>query len=414
MRNSFKVAKWEVKRNVKNKTYIIGLFMTPMMLLVFAFISNFMSNSDDGEAATVDVYIDDQLEVMDSIQETVHNHGLNWEIHSTNLDLDSLEKKLESSENTAFLILTEEEVSQGTMSVYTSADMPSHFTNELQLLESPIQWRHAEELGLSTDQLEILTTPITFNEVSVDDMKTSADQLAANDHPIDQRLAKLVPGIFGGLILFSIVIAGMYIFQSASLEKKDKIAEIILSSVTPGDLMQGKIIGYFVLGLLQVGVILVFALPIAIWQLDFPVLRHLWVPESLMFIFIAVLGYLLYAALFVGIGATMTEVSSAGNFQGLVMMLPFLPLLLIGPVLNDPSGLVAKVGTYIPFTTPGILMFRLVLLEEWPWLEVSIAFIVLIVSIWLFMKLAGKIFKIGILMYGKNATPSEVWRWLRA
>src|SRR5690625_8034256 len=65
----------------------------------------------------------------------------------------------------------------------------------------------------------------------------------------DKFLNRLIPGIFAGIILFSIVISGMMIFQSASQEKKDKIAELILSYLTPQELMQGKIIGYFVLGL---------------------------------------------------------------------------------------------------------------------------------------------------------------------
>ena len=206
----------------------------------------------------------------------------------------------------------------------------------------------------------------------------------------------------------------MYIFQSASLEKKDKIAEIILSSVTPGELMQGKIIGYFILGLLQSAVLLVFVVPLAMWNLDFPVLEYLFVPETLLFIAIAILGYLLFASLFVGIGATLEDVSASGNFQGIVMMLPFLPFIFISPVFSNPNGVIAQIGTYFPFTTPGVLMMRLAMLEEWPWVEIIIALAILIVSIWIFMKLAGKIFQVGILMYGKNATPKEIWRWLRA
>ncbi|MDY0409587.1 ABC transporter permease [Virgibacillus soli] len=196
--------------------------------------------------------------------------------------------------------------------------------------------------------------------------------------------------MFAGIILLSIIFAGMYIFQSASQEKKDKIAEIILSSITPGELMQGKIIGYFVLGLVQAAVLLFFAIPITLWKTDIPVFEYLFVPETLLLVFIAILGYLLFASLFVGIGATMADVSSAGNFQGIVMMLPFLPFALIGPVISDPSGLVAQIGTYVPFTTPGILLLRLTMLEEWPWIEIAIALVILIVSIWLFMKLAGK------------------------
>src|SRR5690625_4316649 len=100
------------------------------------------------------------------------------------------------------------------------------------------------------------------------------------------------------------------------------------------------------------------------------------------------MGYLLFTALFVGVGATMADVSSAGNFQGLVMMLPFLPFVFIGPVVSDPSGLFAKIGTYIPFSTPGVLLLRLSLLEEWPGIEIMIALVLLIASSWLCMKLA--------------------------
>src|SRR5699024_7039688 len=123
---------------------------------------------------------------------------------------------------------------------------------------------------------------------------------------------------------------------------------------------------------------------------------------------------LLFAAMFVGIGATMADVSSAGQFQGMVLMLPFLPFIFIGPVISDPGGLLAQIGTYIPFTSPGILILRLSMMSEWPWVEIIIALAILALSIWVFMKLAGKIFKVGILMYGKNATPKEIWKWIRA
>src|SRR5699024_12688960 len=103
-----------------------------------------------------------------------------------------------------------------------------------------------------------------------------------------------------------------------------------------------------------------------------------------------------------------------GNFQGMVMMLPFLPFIFIAPVINDPSGIVAQVGTYIPFTTPGVLLMRLMVLEEWPWVEIIIELAILVVSIWILTKVAGKMFKTGIIMYGKNATPAEIWKWIRA
>ena len=227
-------------------------------------------------------------------------------------------------------------------------------------------------------------------------------------------LKRVIPGAFAGIILFSIVMTGMMIFQSASQEKKEKVAEIILSSLTPTELMQGKIIGYFVLGITQVIVWLIFAVPLVMWKLDIPLMEYLLVPELLLLLFIAFAGYLLFAAIFVALGATVEEMTATSNFQGMVMMLPFLPFLFIGPIMSDPSGLIAKVGSYIPVTAPGVLLLRLSMLEEWPWIEIIIALVVLVISIWLFMKLAGKIFKMGILMYGKNATPKEIWKWMWA
>ncbi|WP_234410444.1 ABC transporter permease [Caldalkalibacillus mannanilyticus] len=205
----------------------------------------------------------------------------------------------------------------------------------------------------------------------------------------------------------------MMIFQSASQEKKEKVAEMVLSSITANDLMQGKIIGYFVLGIFQVTIWLVIALPIIEWRTDIPVFSYLFVPELLLLLLIAIAGYLLFASIFVSIGATVEEINTSSNFQGIIMMLPFIPFILFGPIFADPNGLIAKVGTFFPITAPGVLLIRLSILEEWPWIEILLAIVVLFVSIWLFMKLAGKIFKTGILLYGKNATPQEIWKWIR-
>ena len=414
MRNAIKVAKWEIKRNVKNKSFIIGIFMTPVIFLIFMLISGLMGSSGDDasvEEETTNVYVNDTIGLYDRLESTAEEYAFRWEMEATDLSEEEMEKELEDSEDTAYIFLNEQTIASGLIPVYTTDDISFSFMNQVQLLESPIKFWQAEELGLSDEELAVVSSPLTFEETTAQDLQESSSGKAEVQEDLMQRI---VPGIFGGILLLSIVFTGMYIFQSASLEKKDKIAEIILSSVTPGELMQGKIIGYFILGLLQSAVLLVFAVPFAMWKLDFPVLEYLLVPQTLLFIVIAILGYLLFASLFVGIGATLEDVSTSGNFQSLVMMLPFLPFIFMGPVFSNPDGLIAQIGTYIPFTTPGVLMMRLAMLEEWPWVEIIIALAILIVSIWIFMKLAGKIFQVGILMYGKNATPKEIWRWLRA
>src|SRR5699024_11550646 len=118
--------------------------------------------------------------------------------------------------------------------------------------------------------------------------------------------------------------------------------------------------------------LLAVTLLFALWELHIPRFTDFLAAEPILLVTIEILGYLLFSALFVGIGATMTDVSSARQFHGMVLMLPFLPFIFIGPVLANPSGLFAQIGTYIPFTAPGVLLLRLTILEEWPWLEIVI------------------------------------------
>ncbi|MFS0750193.1 ABC transporter permease [Oceanobacillus sp. 1P07AA] len=403
MHNAWKVAKWEIKRNLKNKTFVIGLFISPLLLLLFYFIGSLFSDSNESEQMTV--YVNDQMEVFSEFENIVDQQGLDWQIEATDVsqaELDEIEE-----DNTAYLFIFEEAIQSGFVPMHLSEDIDPAFIGQVQSLSAPLQAMRATDSGLSNQEAEQLLQPVVFIDETTADANEDSEAMA-------DTLQQIVPGIFAGVIMLSIVFTGMAIFQSASQEKKDKIAEIILSSLTPSELMQGKIIGYFVLGLIQVVVFIGIILPVAVWQLDIPLLEYIFVPETILLVFIALLSYLMFAAIFVGIGATMADVTTAGNFQGMVMMLPFIPFILAGPVISDPNGIVATVSTYIPFTSPGVLLLRLTFLEEWPWIEIIIALAILIVSIVIFMKLAGKIFQVGILMYGKNATPKEIWKWIRA
>lgn len=412
MRNTMKVAKWEIKRNLKNKSFIIGLFLTPIIFLLFAMLPSIFGDSDEGEPAVTQVFVNDELDVFEDLQGTVDQHGLDWQMHRTDISEEEAASELDESADTAYIFVDDRALEDGVVPVYTSEEMDGFFTNEVQFLEEPLRSLQMEQFGLSDAQLAAVKQGVTFDETAVDDVAVKEADTEA-ELGVDP-MERIVPAAFAGIILLSIVFTGMMVFQSASQEKKDKIAEIILSSLTPGELMQGKIVGYFVLGIIQVVVFLVFIIPLAIWKTDIPIMEYLLVPELALLVGLAILGYLLFASIFVGLGATMADISTSGNFQGMVLMLPFLPFVFIGPILSDPNGLFAQIGTYIPFTSPGVLIMRLAMLEEWPWIEIAIAFAILIVSVWLFMKLAGKIFKVGILMYGKNATPGEIWKWIRA
>lgn len=412
MRNTIKVAKWEIKRNLKNKSFIISLFLTPIIFVLFGFLGSMMGDDSDN-GAEGKIYVNDQMGIFESLQATVKQYDLPFELKKTDVKESDVEKKLEDKEDTAYLFINEQGFTKGNLPLYTSEDFSSTLSSQLQILAEPIKGIQIQQLGLTQEQLTAIEKPVTIQAISVDELKDKSETEKAGEET--QLMERVVPGVFAGVILLSIIFSGMMIFQSASQEKKDKIAEIILSSVTPGELMQGKILGYFVLGLVQVAVFIGFGIPFILWKLsDFPLFEYLFVPELLLFLLIAVLGYLLFASIFVGIGATMSDISTAGNFQSLVIMIPFISFFFMGPVATNPTGVLAQVLSYVPFTSPVILLFRLVMLDEWSWMEISISLVILAASVWLFMKLAGKIFKVGILLYGKNATPGEIWKWIRA
>ncbi|MCJ7840145.1 ABC transporter permease [Lederbergia sp. NSJ-179] len=406
MRNSWKVAKWEIRRNMKNKSFIISLIITPIIFMLFAFIPT-LFNSDK---ETTQVYILDELNVYGQVEEMVAASELNWNLHQTDLDEAAMAEKVREEENTAYIALTAAGLENGKIPVYLNEDVEEDFLYEASILETPLRQLQLERMDLTDKQVEVIGKGVSLEPIETTDTSSAAKEESGEAE--GESFDHIVPGIAAGIILFSIVITGMMIFTSASQEKKEKVAEIILSSITPTDLMQGKIIGYFILGITQVAVWLAFLLPIALWKIDFPIIEYLFVPELAVLLVIALAGYLLFSAIFVGMGATVEDMSSTSNFQGIVMMIPFIPFIFMGPIITDPSGVIAKVLTFIPFTTPGVLLIRLTMLEEWPWIEIIIALVVLLISIWLAMKAAGKIFKVGILMYGKNATPKEIWKWL--
>lgn len=408
MRNSFKVAKWEIKRNMMNKSFIISLLLTPAFFALFFFIPQ-LFNGDDAKN-TIDVFITDELGVMKDIEQLVDDEQLHWNVQLTTISEPEMGQQASLKENAVYISLTEKALNDGVVQVYKSDDIDESFLYEAHMLETPLRQLQLDRLDLSDDQKNIIANGISVQQADWQEPNSGEDLLAEDNDPLKQ----IVPGAFAAIILFSSVMTGMMIFTSASQEKKEKVAEIILSSVTPGELMQGKIIGYFVLGITQVAVWLAIGLPILAWKSDLPIVEYLFVPQVLLLVFLAIAGYLLFAAIFVAIGATVEDMTSTSNFQGLVMMLPFLPLIFIGPIIGDPSGLIAKIGSFIPLTAPAVWIMRLSLLEEWPWIEIGISLVILVVAIWLTMKAAGKVFKIGILMYGKNATPKEIWKWLWA
>ena len=157
---------------------------------------------------------------------------------------------------------------------------------------------------------------------------------------------------------------------------------------------------------------LVLAIPAAIFLLDFPVWEALGGVNLGLLALFGLCSYLLNAAMFVGLGATMDDIQNAGNAQGLVMMLPMLSFFFIAPVVSNPNGSVAVLASFFPFTSPVIMIIRSAMTQVPVW-QVVLSVIVLLLAVLAISLAAAKVFRVGMLMYGKTASLAEIGKWLR-
>ena len=267
-------------------------------------------------------------------------------------------------------------------------------------LTTVLQQIRLSSSDVSLEQLAFVTAPAQVRQVAME----------AELEP--QTMHMIVSMVFTILIFFLIFTSGTMLMQSALQEKRDRMAEVVLSSIRSGSLMQGKIVGHFLLGVIQLGFWLALGLPIALYFLDFPIIEALRAVNLPVILFFGLGGYFLFSALFISLGSTMEDMQSASNSQGFVMMLPMLSFLFLGPVISNPDGSIAVFASLFPFTSSAIMLLRSGLTTVPLWQSLTSGAL-LIVTAFLTSLMAAKIFRIGMLMYGKNASLKEVTKWLR-
>ncbi len=226
-----------------------------------------------------------------------------------------------------------------------------------------------------------------------------------------------VSGVFFFLIYISIFLYGAQIMRGVLEEKNNRIVEVLISSVRPTDLMLGKIIGIGFVGLTQYaiwGALAVLAsLPGVVAMLGMaeglPPIPALTIGAFIVFF---LLGYFLYAAIYAALAAPFNSEQEAQQ----LLMIPTMLLVLASTTwffaFNQPNGLMAVVLSFFPLTSP-LLMFMRISVQPPPFWQIGLSVAMLAASVWGMAWLAGRIYRIGILMYGKKPTIPEIFRWIR-
>jgi ABC-2 type transport system permease protein len=212
------------------------------------------------------------------------------------------------------------------------------------------------------------------------------------------------------------MIYGMNVARSIIQEKTSRIFEVMLATAKPSDLLAGKLIGVGAVGLTQIAIWVAavgaigtsIAAPLLSGQLN---LHFGWV-EGILFPAYFVLGYLLYASLFAGLAASCETEQELQMYTPLAALPIWLSFALIVLVVNNPDSALSIAASLFPATAPIIMMLR-VGSQMPPWWQFAASMAIMVLSIWGVLWVSSRLYRVGILMYGKRATLPELVRWLR-
>jgi len=271
-----------------------------------------------------------------------------------------------------------------------------------------VQEERFKVAGVSQDQVRQIQSRVPVATKGL--TKRNAATGAIEDATDENRIASFIlPAVLIMLMFMMVLIGAMPAMQGVVEEKQQRIAEVLLGSLTPFELMLGKLIGVVGIALTVSGVYLIGAFAVAA---RFGVLDQLGGPLIAWFILYLVLAVFMYGSLFMGVGAAAGDMKETQALQMPIMIVFTMPMLLLGAVIRDPSGPIAVWGSFIPFSAPMLMMARLAGPSNVPWWHAVIAALGVIATTLICVWAAGRIFRVGLLLQGKGVKFADLLKWV--
>jgi ABC-2 type transport system permease protein len=432
------VIKREFDSRVKKKSFLLATILVPLLFPAVIGGMLYFAIEESKNAEQQKVY------VLDESGSFKFENDKKYAFEELNLNLEEAKTIFTESEAYALLYLPKIELSnpQG-ITMYAkknpSLQASSYFENQI---ESQIRDQKLKESGINEAELESLKTNISLSTINVSD---TGEEKASS-----AGVAYGIAYAFSFLVYMFVLIYGTQIMQGVIEEKSSKIVEIIVSSVKPFQLMIGKVIGVASVGLLQftIWVVLIFVLSSAVFSMfdlnpadmqtaqqsmsgmngsseTQEMMENSKVGEILnivydipyayyisVFAFFFISGYLLYGALFAAVGSAVDNISDAQQFTmpiTMPMIIGFLGTFMF--VMPEPDGNVSFWLSIIPFTAPVAMMARVAFgVPAW---ELALSMGLMVVGFLGTIWMAGRIYRIGILMHGTKVNYKTLLKWVK-
>jgi len=407
------VAQWEFLEKIKSKAFLISLVLLPIIMVGFGVLPGVLASQTEDEKTVIGI-IDETGRLADALDKRLREKyelGDGSPVYELR-DLGPLGGDPEQRRALANAMVSEKEI-EGYFTipatVYDSGAVEYRSENAGNLrvierfgrtIEEVIMAARFSERGYDPSVIKSLMT-----DVDVRPIKLSGSGDESESGFLETFFSAY---IFIMMLMFLVLTSGQLLIRSVVEEKSNRVIEVLLSSCSANDLMVGKILGLSGLGLFQVFVWLIIGAVLMLKFGSFSIpLDHV-----LLMMMYFVLGYLLYAAIFVGAGSPVTTEQEAQQITSYVSLTLVFPIVLAVPAMQNPDSTLIQVLTFVPLLTPAFMLMRIPIQMPATW-EIVLTLTILLLCTVGAMWLAGRIFRIAILVYGKRPTLAELGRWIR-
>ncbi len=419
MSKVLKIIRREYIEAVRRRTFLLSTLLVPVFMIGVIFVSVFFA--ERGPEKPLRVALVDRAgglvgPLREAMDDTLSDGRRRFMIESvgaggrSNAEMkNDLVRRVEAGSLDAFIVIPPDVMEGGSVEFYAKSvgvlGLERYFENSLSRV---VVEKRLTMQGFPQDRLNAMMKGIQFKTLLV-------EKGVEKESGFEQEYATTMAAVM--ILYMTIFVHGLSIMRSVLEEKSSRVIEIILSSVTSMQLMVGKILGTGLVSLTQYAIWAVVALAVMFGGLGggeaaLNLAEHISVGEIAYMVLFFLLGFLLFGTAYAAIGAMCNTEQEANHLHTPLVMLLVAPVIVALNVIQDPNGVVARVLSFIPFSAP-VVMFMRINVSSVSGVEIALSVLCIVVSIAVMFWIVARIFRVGILMYGKRPSLPELVRWIR-
>ena len=408
MSQVWKIMMWEFINRVKTKLFLITTFALPFFMGAAMYLPTILMDLEPEDESKIGLVYDSEIKTLvDRFQERCDAVLVTQDGSPQFLfvDLDSEKEAIDSilsKQIDGYMVIPRTVVDTGQVRYFSqSLSNIKIYTSLRRTLNQLVIEQRMLDQDIDISLVGELSRKIAFETYEIDELGDTSEG--------DELSSFLIPYLFLTILFMTVFMSGQLLLRSVMEERTSRTIEILLSSVTPDEIMKGKILGLGALGMVQMVFYLIVGLSITHYK-GWASIELSHIPSYLIFF---ITGYLFYAAIYAAMGTFFTSEQEAQQSSGLISIIAVLPMVFASYFITNPGSTFTIGITYVPPLTPFMMIIRLgtgtVELNE-----IIYATILMVISCWFMLRLSGKIFRTAILLYGKKITLKEVIKWVRA